>query len=91
MRLLRFRWNDWNLDHLVPHGVDREEAEMVVTQARQPYPTVRPNDKYLVIGRGKGGRFLQVIYVLDEDGTVYIIHARPLNELEKKRYRRRIR
>jgi uncharacterized DUF497 family protein len=41
------------------------------------------------MGRGNGGRFLQVIYVLDADDTVFIIHARSLTDREKKRYRRR--
>lgn len=29
------------------------------------------------------------IYVLDDDGTAYVIHARPLTDAEKRRYRRR--
>jgi uncharacterized DUF497 family protein len=84
-----FRWNDWNLDHIAEHGVDRDEAEMVVTGAKQPYPLRYPDDKYFVWGRGPGGRFLQVIYLLDEDETMYVIHARPLTETEIRRYRRR--
>jgi hypothetical protein len=31
----------------------------------------------------------QVVYVIDPDGTVYVIHARPLTDREKRRYRRR--
>ncbi len=46
-------------------------------------------DKWIVWGRGSGGRFLQVIFVLDQDKTVFVIHARPLTEPEKRRYRRR--
>ena len=46
------------------------------------------DDKRLVWGRGRGGRLLQVIFVLDDDGTVFIIHARPLTQKEKQRYRR---
>ena len=39
---------------------------------------------------GKGaGHFLQVIYVLDPDDNVFVIHSRPLTDREKKRYRRR--
>jgi hypothetical protein len=29
------------------------------------------------------------VFVLDDDGTVFVIHARPLTDLEKRRYRRR--
>ena len=37
------------------------------------------------------GRLLQVVFVIDPDDTIFVIHARPLTENEKKRYRRRIR
>ncbi len=90
MRRLQFRWIDWNLEHIAEHGVDPHEAERVVTGAKAPYPLRYPDDKFLVRGRGRGGRLLQVIYILDHDETVYVIHARPLTEPEKRRYRRSI-
>ena len=86
---MQFRWIDWNRDHVAVHGVDWEEAEMVVRQARPPFPQQIGEDKLLVMGRGRGGRFLQVIYVLDPDDTVFVMHARPLTDREKRRYRRR--
>ena len=86
---MQFRWIDGNRDHIAIHGVDSEEAEMVVRSAQPPYPEQIGNDKLLVIGQGRGGRYLQVIYVLDPDDTVFVIHARPLTDREKKRYRRR--
>jgi uncharacterized DUF497 family protein len=86
-----FRWNEWNLDHATRHGVMPEEAEHVVLNARRPYPEVIGEGKLLVIGPGVEGRFVQVIFVLDEDRTAYIIHARPLiTRSDKRRYRRRI-
>jgi uncharacterized DUF497 family protein len=84
-----FRWNRWNLDHATQHGVDPEEAQSVVARARAPFPLWRADDKWLVWGRGRGGRLLQVVFVLDGDGTVYVIHARPLTEREKRHYRKR--
>jgi uncharacterized DUF497 family protein len=30
-----------------------------------------------------------VVFVLESDETVFVIHARPLTDKEKKRYRRR--
>jgi uncharacterized DUF497 family protein len=86
---MQFRWIDWNRGHVLEHGVDPEEAERVVRQARPPFPQQIGDDKLLVMGRGRGDRVLQVIYVLDPDDTVFIIHARPLNEREKHRYRRK--
>jgi hypothetical protein len=40
-----------------------------------------------VWGRGRGGRLLQV--VLDDDDTIFVIHARPLTAGEKRRYLKR--
>jgi uncharacterized DUF497 family protein len=86
---MQFRWIDWNRDHVLEHGVEPEEAEKVVRQARRPFPRKIEEDKWLVIGRGRGDRFLQVIYILDPDETIFIIHARPCDDREKKRVRRR--
>lgn len=86
---MQFRWNDWNLEHVAKHGIDPLEAELVLLAPRKPYPLKREDEKWLVWGRGFGGRLLQVIYLLDEDGTIYVVHARPLTESEKRRYRRR--
>ena len=88
---MQFRWIDWNRDHVAGHGVDPEEAEMVVRNARHPFPQQIGDEKLLVMGRGFGGRFLQVIYLLDPADTIFIIHSRPMNEDEKRRYRRRSR
>jgi uncharacterized DUF497 family protein len=84
-----FRWNEWNVEHIARHGVLPEEAEMAVRAARSPFPRKIEEDKWLVWGRGQGGRFLQVIFVLNEDRTAYVIHARPLDDREKRRFRRR--
>lgn len=89
MHSVGFRWNAWNLEHIGEHGVDRDEAELVVTGAKQPYPLWSSGGKWGVRGPGRGGRLLQVVYILDEDGTIYVIHARPLTETEKRRDRRR--
>jgi uncharacterized DUF497 family protein len=86
---MQFRWIDWNRDHIAEHGVETDEAEMVVRNAKRPFPEEIEDDKFIVKGRGIGGRFLQVIYLLDEDGTAFVIHARPLTDREKKQLRRR--
>jgi uncharacterized DUF497 family protein len=86
---MQFRWIDWNRDHVAEHGVGWEEAEMVIRLAERPFPERISDDKFLVIGKGNGGRFLQVIYVIDPDDTIFVIHARPLTDREKARYRRR--
>lgn len=82
-----FRWNDWNVEHLAEHGVGPDEAENVVAGARRPFPRRIEDDKWIVWGRGFGGRLLQVVFVRDEDDSVFILHARPLTDREKKRWR----
>ena len=88
---MRFRWNDWNLSHATRHGVSPAEAEHVVANARRPYPEQAGDEKWLVRGPGFGGRMIQVVYLVDADGTLYVIHARPLTAAETRRYRRRTR
>ncbi len=85
-----FRWNEWNEEHLARHGVSPEEAEEVVRGARNPYPLVQGDERYLVWGSGFDGRLLQVVFVIDPDDSIFVIHARPLTEREKRRYRRRV-
>lgn len=84
-----FRWNDWNEEHATRHGVTIEEAEEVAQAARRPWPEAHPDDKWLVWGRSQSGRMIQVVYLLDPDGTLFVIHARPLNAREKSGYKRR--
>ena len=84
-----FRWNDWNVEHLASHGIDPREAEEIVLAARSPFPLVQADEKYLVWGATEDGRFLQVVFVIDEADPLFVIHARPLTEPEKRRYRRR--
>lgn len=84
-----FRWNEWNEEHIAEHGVSPDDAEAVVRTAKRPFPRKIEEDKWLVWGQTPGGRHLQVIYVLDDDASVYVIHARFLTDREKRRLRRR--
>ena len=85
---MEFRWIPWNVAKVQSHGVSPGQAEYVIAHARPPYPQHREDDKWLVWGSADGGEPLQVVFVLDEDDTVFVIHARPLTEREKKRLRR---
>jgi uncharacterized DUF497 family protein len=86
MRRYVFRWVPWNLDHATQHGVSVAECEQVVTGGR--YRQVE-GGKYRAIGRGQGGRWLQVVFALTEDDEVFVIHARLLTASERHRERRR--
>jgi uncharacterized DUF497 family protein len=85
------------VEHIAEHGVSLEEAERVVEHARIPFPELREHNKWRVIGRGRSGRWLQVVFIfdpieedIDQEDTVYVIHARPLTDIEKKRERKRL-
>ena len=71
--------------------MEPEEAEYVVENSSAPYPESVGEGKRRVVGKTRDGIYVQVIYVLDEDDTAFVIHARPLNDIEKHRHRRRIR
>jgi uncharacterized DUF497 family protein len=86
---VEFRWVTWNTDHVAEHGAAPGEAEEVVETARSPFPRRIGDDKWLVWGTTSAGRQLQVVFVLDDDATVFVIHARDLTEREKRRLRRR--
>jgi uncharacterized DUF497 family protein len=62
-----FRWNEWNVEHVAEHGVSPADAEAVVRGAQRPFPRKIEDDKWLVWGQARGGRYLQVVFVLDED------------------------
>lgn len=88
---MEFRWNEWNVEHVVRHAVEPEAVEHVVENTTSPFPRRIGGDKLLVWGPDPEGGLLQVIFVLDEDGTAYVLHARRLTARERRRYRRQVR
>ena len=86
-----FRWNDWNINHIGEHAITPREAEYVVNHAQSPYPERAGVERYLVRGQNGRGEYMQVAFILDRDGTAYVIHARFLTDSEKRKYRRRTR
>ena len=83
-----FRWNEWNVNHVAEHGVTPEEAEYIINRATRPFPRKQASGKYLVRGQTESGRWVQAIYVVDPEPLAYVIHARPLDDLEKRMVRR---
>lgn len=83
---LCLRWVPWNLDHATKHGIAVEESEQVVRAGRYRRAG---NDKYRTVGRGTGGQWIQVVFAITVDDEIFIIHARPLTQIEKHRERRR--
>ena len=48
------------------------------------FPRKRDREKWLVIGRGIGGRLVEIVYLLDDDGTAFVIHAMPLTTRRRR-------
>jgi uncharacterized DUF497 family protein len=87
--MFEFRWNGWNLEHVRKHGLEPADAEFVVRHARRPYPEPVEDEKWRVRGQTQDGAYIQVIYIFSPEDVVYVIHARPLTDREKKALRRR--
>jgi hypothetical protein len=88
MKADAFRWNDWNLDHSAKHGCTIAEIELVVRRQIKR-ATKKGDGKFRVEGRGQGDRFIEVVFVVDddEDEAIYVIHAMPLSTRRRRRRR----
>jgi hypothetical protein len=80
-----FRWNDWNRDHATRHGVSIPECQQVLRGARRPFPIKIGRGKWMVHARGQADRMVQVIYLIDPDGSIFVIHAMPLTTRRRRR------
>ena len=89
--MYEFRWNEWNVDHIADHGVAVETAEEIVNSARRPWPEQIGDGKWRVWGRTRNGLYLQVIYVFSPEDIIFVIHAMPLTDTQKRQFRRRAR
>jgi len=84
-----FRWNDWNTEHIGEHGIAYWEAEYLINHARKPFPQRQGDNRFLVMGQLPDGVYPQAGFIFSPPGVVFVIHARPLMDIEKRRLRRR--
>jgi uncharacterized DUF497 family protein len=83
-----FRWIEWNIQKCEKHGVRPLEAEYVVRHAHRPYPRKVGDEKRLVYGQTETGLYLRVIYVRRKGGQLFVIHAMPMTDKDRRSYRR---
>jgi hypothetical protein len=76
-----FRWSGWNLDHIATHGVTPQESQDVVQRSPPPFPRAIEDEKFLVWGQTKAGRYLQVIFVYLEDQEVDLLALSPAERI----------
>ena len=75
---------EWNREHATKHGGSIQEVEAFVRNAGRGFPRKKDGKKWLVIGRGIGGRVVRVFYVFDEDGPAFVIHAMPMTTRRRR-------
>jgi len=74
--------------HIYEHGVNEEEVRQVFVTAGEDFPGTR--NSRMRLGQTQAGRYLQIIYVPDEDAdSVFVITAYELKGKAKGAYRRR--
>ena len=78
MAISEFRWIRWNVENATKHGCTFAEIESVILRPDRGFPRRIDNEKWLVYGRGVGNRLIEVIYLLDDPHTAFVIHAMPL-------------
>jgi hypothetical protein len=66
------------------HGCSVPEIESAVRNAERGFPRKIGDAKWRVQGRGVGGRMIDIVYVLDLDATIYVIHAMPLTTRRRR-------
>lgn len=74
--------------HIYEHGVTEDDVSEVLSGLGEDLPAKR--NSRMKIGQTRSGRYLQVIYVPDEDPeSVFVITAYELQGKAKTAYRRR--
>jgi hypothetical protein len=88
MEVRYFRDPETDLPHTYDHGVSEAEVEQILRGSGEDLPAARGSR--MKLGQTAGGRYLQVIYVPDEDGDdIFVITAYELQGKAKKAFRRR--
>ena len=79
---------DTHLPHIYGHGVTESEVEEVLRCSGEDLPGTR--NSRMKLGQTRAGRYLQVIYVPDDDPrNVFVVTAYELRGKAKEAFRRR--
>ena len=88
MEIRFYKDADTGLPHIYRHGVTEDEVRQVLRSRGEDLPGTM--DSRIKLGQTASGRYLQVIYVPDEDPeSVFVITAYELRGQAKMAYRRR--
>lgn len=88
MEIRYYQDPDTGLPHIYGHGVTEDEVRQVLRSRGEDLPGTR--DSRIKLGQTAAGRYLQVIYVPDEDPeSVFVITAYELRGKARTAFRRR--
>jgi hypothetical protein len=88
MEIRFYEDSDTGLPHIFGHGVTEEEVRQVLCSRGEDLPGTR--DSRMKLGQTAAGRYLQVIYVPDENpDSVFVITAYEMRNKAKIAYHRR--
>jgi len=84
----RLDWDDWNVEHISPHGVSQEDVE---TACHSPPVLFKQNykDRFVILAPAPDGRILAVVIeqVPDEsEGVYYVFAVCPADRTERRFY-----
>ena len=84
--ITRLIFDDANLEHIARHGVTEDE----VREACESRPLVRRGryNRLAVYGRTLAGRYVIVILEPPVGGAYYVVTARNMSSVERRRYTR---
>lgn len=86
MKIVRFEWDEWNVEHIARHGVKPDEAEEVLWNG----PLIRQgrSGTRVALGQTEAGRLLAVVFAVRSGHAVYVVTARDMDHKERRLYRR---
>jgi len=92
VRIDELLWDDWNVEHIADHGVEPDEVEeacydphhWVERAGTTRYGLVR----YRLYGQTENGCYLFVAIDREYDNVFYVVTAREMASVEKRRFRR---
>jgi hypothetical protein len=64
--VIRFKWNDWNIDKIAAHGLSYEEVEYAFKH-RAGAHAEREDNSYETMGRMPSGRRILIVWRYDEE------------------------
>ncbi|HEX7897645.1 MAG TPA: hypothetical protein VF950_07780 [Planctomycetota bacterium] len=76
--MIRFKWDDWNLDKIAAHGLSYEEVEYAFERRTGPHAE-REDGSYETAGRTPSGRGILIVWRYDEEydalGEEYLVEV----------------